>query len=119
MRHRRQQSAGVILRRLGEKLCHSRDLDDLAGVHDDDPVGQVGDHPHVVGDQHDGAAQPIPQVAQQFQDFGLHRDIQRGGRLVGEDHLRVAGDSAGDDHALLLPAGQLMRIEAVPLFGIG
>ena len=35
---------GVILRRLGEKLS-SCDLDDLAGVHVDDPVGQVGDHP--------------------------------------------------------------------------
>ena len=33
------------------------------------------------------------------------------GGLVREDHLRVGDDRAGDAHQLLLPAGQLIRIQ--------
>ena len=61
-------------------------LDDAAGVHDHDPVGDVGDHAEVVGDEQDRGAEPVAQVAQHVEDAGLHGDVERGGRLVGDEH---------------------------------
>ena len=60
-------------------------LDDLALVHDGDPVGEVGDHAHVVRDQHDRGAELVAAAAQQVEDLGLHGDVEGGGRLVGDD----------------------------------
>src|SRR3546814_18148109 len=51
------------------------------------------------------ALEPLHQV----QDLRLHRDVERRGRLVANQELRVAGQSAGDGDALALPAGELVR----------
>ena len=32
-------------------------LHDAAGIHDHDPVGDLGDHAHIMGDEHDGGAE--------------------------------------------------------------
>jgi len=40
----------------------------------------------------------------------LHRDIERAGRLIGDDQLWLQGESDGNQHALLHPARELMRI---------
>ena len=40
----------------------------------------------------------------------MHGDVERGGRLVGDDQARIAGKRHGDQHALAHAAGQLMRI---------
>ena len=63
-------------------------LDDPAGVHDHDPVGDVGDHAEVVGDERGCGAEPVAQVAQHVEDPGLHGDVECGGGLVGDQHLR-------------------------------
>ena len=39
--------------RLGNELLGGAALDDLAGVHDDDVVGELGDHAEVVCDEDD------------------------------------------------------------------
>ena len=59
-------------------------LDDVAGLEHDHAVGQVGDHAHVVGDQQDAGAGALPQPTQQGEDLGLHRDVERGRGLVGQ-----------------------------------
>ena len=48
-------------------------------------------------------------VDQELGDRRLHRDVERGDRLVGDHHLRGAGEGAGDADALLLAAGELAR----------
>ena len=55
----------------------------------------------------------------QFEDLRLDGDVERGGRLVGDDQLRIAGQSDRDHHALAHAAGKLMRILLEPLLGIG
>ncbi len=50
------------------------------------------------------------QVAQQVEHLGLHRDVEGGGRLVGDEQVGVAGDRAGDQHALGHAAGDLVRV---------
>ena len=49
-------------------------------------------------------------------DLGLHRDVQRGDRLVEHEHLRLERQRAGDTDALPLPAGELVGV-AVGVLG--
>ena len=58
----------------------------------------------------DGHAELLLEVAQQVEDLGLDGDVERGGRLVGDDQARVAGDRPGDQDALRHAAGQLVRV---------
>ena len=53
------------------------------------------------------------------QHLGLHGDVERGGRLVGDDQLRVARDRHRDHHALPQPAGQLVRVGPHPALRLG
>ena len=41
---------------------------------------------------------------------GLHRDVERGRRLVGDQQLRLQRERAGDADALPLAAGELVRV---------
>ena len=49
------------------------------------------------------------QVGEQVEDRRLHRDVERGRRLVADDDPRLAGERARDRHALLEAAGELRR----------
>ena len=51
---------------------------------------------------------------EQPQDLRLHGDVERGGRLVGDQQLRLAHQRHGDHHALAQPAGELVRKLAEP-----
>ena len=57
-----------------------------------------------------GRAGLLAQLAQQVEDLRLDRDVERGGRLVGDQQRRRAGERHGDHHALAHAAGQLVRI---------
>ena len=48
--------------------------------------------------------------AQQVEDLRLHGHVQRRGRLVGDQHGRIAGQRDGDHHALAHAARHLVRI---------
>ena len=54
------------------------------------------------------------QRGQQVEDLGLHRDVEPGRRLVGQQQPGRAGDGDGDRHPLAHPARQLARVAAVP-----
>ena len=56
-----------------------------------------------------------PAVEEQIDDFVPRRSIEIAGRLVGEDQVRAWSDCAGDGHALLFAAGQLLRIMIEPM----
>src|SRR5436305_10175941 len=56
----------------------------------------------------------LAQPGDQLQHLPLHGHVERGGRLVGDQELRLVGDRHRDHHALLLPAGKLVRIGAQP-----
>ena len=88
-------------------------------MHDDDAVGHLGDHAHVVRDQDDGGAELALQAADQLQDLRLHCHVEGGGRLVGDQHFRPAGERHGDHDALAHAARQLVRILLQPALGLG
>ena len=88
-------------------------LDDLSGVHHRDAVGATGHHAEVVGDEQDRHAAIAPQLLEQLEDLGLHRDVERGGRLVGDQQLGVRGERDRDHDALAEAAAQLVRIRGI------
>ena len=61
----------------------------------------------------------MPRCARQLDDQLHHRllrgDVEAGGRLVGDQQLRLAGQRQRDDDALAHAAGQLERIGVVAL----
>ena len=53
-------------------------------------------------------------VCQQPQDLRLHGDVERGGRLVGDQQFGLAHQRHRDHHALAQAAGKLVRILPEP-----
>ncbi len=50
-----------------------------------------------------------PQVGEQVEDLRLDGDVERGGRLVGDQQARAVGDRHRDHHALAHAARELVR----------
>jgi hypothetical protein len=109
-----EQAARVGVLRVGEELGGRRALHDLAGIHDRDAVGDARHHAEVVRDEQDAEAELLLDAGQQPQDLRLDGDVERGGRLVGDEEFRVAHQRHGDHHALAQPAGELVRILPEP-----
>ena len=73
-------------------------------------VGEVGgDAVQVVGREHDGEAVGV-EVGEEVQDLvaGAHVDAGRG--LVEQQHSGLAEQRPGDEHPLLLAAGELADV---------
>src|SRR5690606_15651281 len=64
--------------------------EDAAVFHADDPVG-CGGHARVMRHDDDGRAERLVQLAQEADDLPRVVGIERAGRLVRPDDLRVAG----------------------------
>ena len=109
-RNRAHQAGRVRVTRLVDHVGHRADLGHAARVHHGDAVGGLGDHAHVVGDQHDGRALLAAQALEQFDDLRLDRHVQRGGGFVGHHQARFGGQGQRDHHALAHAAGELVRI---------
>jgi hypothetical protein len=58
-------------------------------------------------------------VLQQRQDLRLNGDVQGGGRLVRNQQARAVDDGHGDEDALALAAGELVRVIARAAFRLG
>ena len=52
----------------------------------------------------------MAQVVEQLQDRRLHRDVEGGDRLVGDEQARLDGQGPRDGDALALSAGELVRV---------
>ena len=63
--------------------------------------------------------QPRLNLLQELEDLRLHGDVERGGRLVGDQEVGLVGERHGDHDALALSARELMRIAREPAGGIG
>ena len=69
-----------------------------------------GHDAHVVGHKQNSDTALVGEVAHELQDLRLDGHVERRGRLVGDNKLRIARKRGGDDDALALAAGELMRI---------
>ena len=89
-------------------------LDHAAGVHDRDPVAEVGQHRQVVADHQQPDVELGDQLLEHVEDLRLHHHVERRRRLVGHDQLRPAGQGHRDHHPLPLPAGDLVGVGPGP-----
>ena len=107
-----EQQAGIGVLRIAEHAFGLAPFDDLAGIHDHDVLGHVAGGGDVMGDVEQRQAELALHVVEQVEDAQAHRDVEHGGRLVGDDHLGIDRQGAGDADALALAARQLVRIFA-------
>ncbi len=70
---------------------------------------RVADLGAVVGDEHGGDARLTGRRLEAGDDVATPFVVEGRGRLVSEDHDRVAHQGSGDAHPLLLAAGELRR----------
>src|SRR5262249_15582370 len=103
----------------GEEVSGGAPPDDVPRVHHRVPAAHARHHSEVMGDQNYRHAQLAAQAQDQVQDLGLDRDVERGRRLVRDEHAGLAGDRHGDHHALPHTAAELMRVivDAAPRRG--
>jgi hypothetical protein len=114
--HRRQKPQGIGVARLPVQFRGRRLLHQDAGIHDGHPLGDVGHHPQVVGDEEHCQIHFSLEAGQKGQYLGLDGDIQSGGGFVGNKELRVKGQGHGDEDPLTQPPGKLVGISVqVPL----
>ena len=85
-------------------------LDDLADVHDRDPVADVPHDGQVVGDKQVGEVVARLEVLEQIDDLSLDRHVEGADRLIADDELRVEHKGPGDADALPLAATELVRV---------
>ncbi len=71
-----------------------------------------------MGDEEQRHASLGAQLFQQLEDLQPDRDVERRGRLVRDQQLRVAGERHRDHGALALAARELVRIAARAALGL-
>ena len=111
-RHARAQPFRVVVLRVVEDARRRPLLDHDAAVQHDRVVGELAHHREVVADQHVGHAGRVADVGEQVQHLRLDRHVERGDRLVEDQHPRLGGQRARDRDPLALPAGQRPRQRA-------
>ena len=92
-------------------------LDDPPGLVEDQAIAELVGLAEIVGDEHDGAAEPDDQGAQLLAELSAERRVEGRERLVEQQHRRVRRDGAAEGHPLLLapreiagvPRGQLLE----------
>ena len=112
-----KQGLGVGVERILVELIALGQLHQGAQVHDADAVGDMAHHRQVVGNEQVRQAQLLLHVLQHVDHLGLDGHIQSGDGLVADDELGLDCQGAGNAHALLLAAGELVGI-AVCVLGV-
>ena len=97
-----------------EHVLQGPGLDDASCAHDCHAVRDLSDHAEVVGDEEEAHPAPALELLHQAQDLCLHRHVEGGGRLVGDQQLGPAGDRHRDHHPLALAAGEAVGILVHP-----
>ena len=102
-----------------EEVEHGRLLDLAAGIHDEHALAGLGHHAEVVSDENDGGAGLLLQLEHQLQHLRLYRDVERGCRLVRDQHLGIAGERHGNHHPLPHASRELVGIVVEATAGVG
>ena len=108
--NRLQKRPGIGVLGLVKDCVHRRALDHLAEIHHHHLVRSFGDDAEVMGDEHHRHPVARLQIPKQLQDLRLRRDVESGGRLVGDEQARPSGERRGDHGALAQSAAQLKGV---------
>jgi hypothetical protein len=94
-------------------------LDYPPPLHYQHPVGDLGDHAEIMGDQDRRQAALAVQPREQREDLRLGGHVERSRRLVCDQDLRLERQRHRDHRPLPHPAGELMRVVAGTSLGLG
>ncbi|MNY58688.1 hypothetical protein D3C86_1950560 [compost metagenome] len=97
------------MQRTGHHGAGGAFLDDAPEVHHGHALAEIAGHAQVVGDEDQRQAHVLAQIAQQVEQLRLHRYIEPGHRLIGNDGRGLGGQRARHGHAPHLAARQLGR----------
>jgi len=81
------------------------------------PVGHLAHDAEIVSDEQHRHVEFRFELEQQVEDLRLDGHVERGGRLIGDQQVRLVGERHGDHHPLPLAARELMRIGVEAPFG--
>ena len=95
------------------QFAGSQALQHLAGIHHQHAVAEGAHQVEIVADEDEAHVPRLHQVVENRQHLQPHRDIERGGRLVGDQQLRLGHQHHGDHRALAHAAGKFVRPGAV------
>ena len=109
-----QETDGVGMPRRPDDVADAAFLDDPPRIHDEDAVGDLDGGAEIVRHEDHRQAEVALQFAQQEEDLDLHGGVEGGGRLVGQQHLRPAGERQGDHGPLAHAARHLVRVRVEP-----
>ena len=109
-RDRAEQTLRIGMPHPVEYAFNRAGFDRLAGIHHRDPVACFQDEAEIVRDEQHGRAEPAAEFLHHLDDAGFNRDIKRCRRLVHQQQGGLRQQRHGDDDALLLAAGKLVRI---------
>ena len=113
-----EQTQGVGHPRAVEHVVNRAPFDQLAGVHHADPIGMSGNDAQVVGDQNESGTGRPASGLQRLQNLRLNCHVERGGRFVRDDHVRVVRHRDCNHDALAHTAGHLVGEVVDPLLRI-
>jgi hypothetical protein len=99
--------------RSGDGLHHP------ARIHHQHPVAEPRHQPQVMADEDQPHAATTDLFVEDRKDLQLHGDIQRRGRLIGDQQVRLRHQHHGQHGTLGHAAGKLMRIGAQDPFRVG
>jgi high-affinity K+ transport system ATPase subunit B len=99
--HLTDERARHVMLGLQEHIDDAAEFDHTAGVQHRHTIAHLLDDFHLVRDQHDGQTEFAVDLAQQVENRARRLRIQRGSRLIGEQHIGLARQRAGNANALL------------------
>ena len=114
-----QQALGVGMSGRMENVSLGAEFDQVAGVHDGDAIGDVRNDGEIVRDEEHRQSEFVAKVVEQVENLLLDGDIESGGGLVGDEQSRAVDNGHGDHDALAHASGELVRIAAGALLGVG
>ena len=109
-RHRVEELTCVGVVRMREQLLGRTVLDDLAELHHRHAVAHLCGHAKIVRDEQHSEMELLANVGEELEHLRLHRHVEGGHRLVGNQHLGVECERPGDTDTLALPAGELVGV---------
>lgn len=107
-----KEGVGVGVSGFAEDLGHGAGFNDSPGIKHADSVGDAPDDPDVVADEGDGGAFFGLELIEKAEDLGLESDVEGRCGLVTDEDFGFGDKGDGDDDALALSAGHLVRVFA-------
>ena len=93
-------------------------LDDAAGVHHEDAVAERRDEAEVVADEDQAHAALGDEAVEDAEHLELDGNVERRGRLVGDQEVGLGDQHHRDHRALAHAAGELVRVGVEDAGGI-